>query len=53
VKIQIMADAKTATGYDFEKINTSTRRGDIVGIRGYPVKPSAASFLFSPDTWKF
>lgn len=48
VKIQIMADAKTATGYDFEKINTSTRRGDIVGIRGYPGKTKRGELSIFP-----
>ena len=48
VKIQVMADAKNATEYDFEKINTSTRRGDIVGIRGYPGKTKRGELSIFP-----
>ena len=48
VKIQVMADAKNATEYDFEKINTSTRRGDIVGVRGYPGKTKRGELSIFP-----
>ena len=48
VKIQVMADAKNATEYDFEKINTSTRRGDIVGVVGYPGKTKRGELSVFP-----
>jgi len=48
VKIQIMADKGQATEYDFEKMNTSTRRGDIVGIRGYPGKSKKGELSIFP-----
>ena len=41
-----MADAKNATEYDFE--NQHVHAEDIVGVRGYPARPSAAS-LHLPD----
>lgn len=48
VKVQVMADARNATDYDFEKINTAVRRGDIVGIRGYPGKSKKGEFSIFP-----
>ena len=48
VKVQVMADAKMATEYDFEKINMSTRRGDIVGIRGYAGKSKRGELSIFP-----
>jgi len=48
VKVQVMADARNATQYDFDKINNSTRRGDIVGIRGYPGKSKRGELSIFP-----
>ena len=48
VKVKVMADAKMATEYDFEKINMSTRRGDIVGIRGYAGKSKRGELSIFP-----
>ena len=48
VKLQIMADARSATGYDFDKLHASTRRGDIVGIVGYPGKSKRGELSIFP-----
>jgi lysyl-tRNA synthetase class 2 len=48
VKVQVMADARNATDYDFEKVNQAVRRGDIVGIRGYPGKSKKGEFSIFP-----
>ena len=48
VKIQVMADAKNATEYDFEKCHAATRRGDIVGIRGHPGKSKKGELSIFP-----
>ena len=47
VKVQVMADANNA-GYDFEKVNTATRRGDIIGIRGFPGKSKRGELSIFP-----
>ena len=48
VKVQVMADAKNATEYDFEKAHAATRRGDIVGIRGHPGKSKKGELSVFP-----
>ena len=48
VKVQVMADARNATDYEFEKINQATRRGDIVGIRGHPGKSKRGELSIFP-----
>jgi len=48
VKVQVMADARNATDYDFELVNQAVRRGDIVGIRGYPGKSKKGEFSIFP-----
>jgi lysyl-tRNA synthetase class 2 len=47
-KLQIMADARTATGYDFDKVHALTRRGDIVGIKGFPGKTKRGELSIFP-----
>ena len=46
-KLQIMADARTAT-YDFDKVHGLTRRGDIVGIKGFPGKTKRGELSIFP-----
>ena len=46
-KLQIMADARTAQ-YDFDKLHGLTRRGDIVGVKGYPGKTKRGELSIFP-----
>jgi lysyl-tRNA synthetase class 2 len=46
-KLQIMADARNAT-YDFDAIHALTRRGDIVGIKGFPGKSKRGELSIFP-----
>lgn len=48
VKIQIMADAKTLQGGDFATINARFRRGDIIGVRGYPGRSKRGELSIFP-----
>ena len=49
-KIQIMADEGSATDYDFAKIHTATRRGDIVGLKGMPGKTKRGELSIFPTS---
>eukprot|EP00118_Oscarella_pearsei_P029001 m.3454 g.3454 ORF g.3454 m.3454 type:complete len:582 (+) comp9396_c0_seq1:80-1825(+) len=49
VKLQIMADARVAT-QDFEHVHGKLRRGDIVGITGYPGKTKKGELSIIPKT---
>lgn len=46
-KLQIMADARSAQ-YDFDKLHALTRRGDIVGVKGYPGKTKRGELSIFP-----
>jgi lysyl-tRNA synthetase class 2 len=46
-KLQVMADARTAT-YDFDQLHALTRRGDIVGIKGFPGKSKRGELSIFP-----
>lgn len=53
VKIQVMADAKIhdeakCDGKDFNSVHASTRRGDIVGITGFPGKSKRGELSIFP-----
>eukprot|EP00033_Pygsuia_biforma_P000204 GCRY01000256.1.p1 GENE.GCRY01000256.1~~GCRY01000256.1.p1 ORF type:complete len:577 (-),score=184.39 GCRY01000256.1:191-1921(-) len=48
MKIQIMADFKTATDYDFFKVHNALRRGDIVGVKGFPGKSKKGELSIFP-----
>jgi lysyl-tRNA synthetase class 2 len=47
-KIQITADVASATGYDFDKVNSAIRRGDIVGVKGVPGKTKRGELSIFP-----
>jgi len=47
-RVQIMADAQHATGYDFERLHALTRRGDVVGVRGFPGKSKRGELSLFP-----
>jgi lysyl-tRNA synthetase class 2 len=47
-KLQIMADARNATSYNFDAVHASTRRGDIVGVRGFPGKSKRGELSIFP-----
>lgn len=48
VKVQIMAQAQHANGYDFEVVHDSVHRGDIVGVRGHPGKSKKGELSIFP-----
>jgi len=51
-RIQIMADEGSATGYDFQKIHTATRRGDIVGVKGMPGRTKRGELSIFPSDFQ-
>jgi len=49
-KVQIMSDLKTYAGGDdaFNKIHRTVKRGDIIGVKGYPGKSKKGEFSIFP-----
>jgi len=47
-KVQVMSDAKDADGYDFEATHGITRRGDIIGVTGYPGRSNRGELSLFP-----
>lgn len=50
-KVQVMAQAQHASDYDFEAVHDAIRRGDIVGVVGFPGKSKKGELSIFPTSF--
>lgn len=48
-KLQIMADQRSATEYDFKVVNDALKRGDIIGVKGTPGRTKTGELSIFPS----